>query len=213
MNRQTNGFPSLAAVIGMFALLFAFNSQANLIGSFNHSYDSGNVLIDLNVFDGQPGGKYLWEYTVSNIGFDPVPGATNGFSGFELFLPTDIPEITDITPNGSSTPPWEINCCSGHAVEWDIRDSVGNGVMIGETGIFSFLTDPRDVAINDSGWFHSWRRGGQTDIITTVGMHVPWVPGLSPISTPEPGVVALFAIGLIGLGFATRRRQRHPFTA
>ena len=46
------------------------------------------LVIDLNVFDGQPGGRYLWEYTVHNNSYDPQPGMTNGFSGFELFLPS-----------------------------------------------------------------------------------------------------------------------------
>lgn len=29
-----------------------------------------------------------------------------------------------------------------------------------------------------------------------------------PVSTPEPGTLALFGIGLVGLGFAARRRRR-----
>jgi hypothetical protein len=177
-----------------FLLTFASQpSEASLIFTFSHTYAGGSIDIDLNVFDGQPGGRYLWEYTVTNSGYNPNPGTSNGFSGFELFLPTPIPEIADITAPGG-IPPWEINCCSGNPVEWDIRNSAGLGVMPGFSGVFSFTTLPRAVAINDNGWFHTWQNNSQTNIISTLGMHVPWVPGLIPI--PEPGTLALTCLGL-----------------
>jgi len=206
MNRQKKLIPKLvlATVGAAFFLLFAFGAQASLISSFHHSYDSDSIFIDLSVFDAQPGGRFLWEYTVTNNSYDPNPGVTNGFSGFELFLPSPIPEIADITPNGTSSPPWEINCCSGNPVEWDIRNSAGNGIMPGNSGVFSFTTDPRVVAINNNGWFHTWQ-GGQTNIVTTIGMHVPLVPGLAP-AVPEPEILGLFAIGFMALGFVRRRR-------
>lgn len=201
-NRGTlRGF--LAASTAVFCLLFAFGAKASLIHTFNHSYDSGNISIDLNVYDGQTGGRYLWEYTVTNTSYDPNPGTSNGFSGFELYLPSPIPEIADITPGA----PWESNCCSGRPVEWDIRNSAGNGIMPGESGIFSFTTDPRVVAINNDGWFHTWENGGQTNIITTLGMHVPLVPGLTPATVPEPGTLGLLALGMAAFGLR-RRRQR-----
>jgi len=181
-------------------------AQAAQIHFFSHTYgflaDPAAVTIDLRVFDGQPGGKYLWEYTVTNNSFSPTVGS-NGFSGFELFLPTPIPEVADVTPNALSVPPWEINCCSGNPIEWDIRNSDGDGILPGDMGVFSFTTDPRAVAINDSGWFHSWVNNGQVDIVPTPGMHVPWVPGLVPL--PEPGTLALLGVALAALAF--RRRQ------
>ena len=215
---------TLSAVL-LFVLCTALVPQganATLLGTFFHTYGFGTdpnaVQIDLRYYDGQPGGKYLWEYTVTNNSYDPNPGVSNGFSGFELFLPSPIPEISGISPNPGSTPPWEIDCCSGNPTEWDIRNSVGNGVMPGQNLIFSFLTNPRPVATNDSGWFHTWQFDTQTDIVFTTGsnqpfalvatasgpLHVPWVPGLTPI--PEPATLALVAIGVAGLA-AVRRRK------
>lgn len=70
---------------------FAGTANAAQIGHFEHNYGSVDIILDL--FNGQPGGKYLWRYTVINHTFDPNPGVSNGFSGFELFLPSPIPEI------------------------------------------------------------------------------------------------------------------------
>ena len=191
----------LKILFGFVFLLSAVNANAGLIHHFDHSFDGGSVDIALDVFDNA--GVYSWEYTVSNNSYDPIPGTTNGFSGFELFLPSPIPEIASIVPNPGSTPPWEIDCCSGNPVEWDIRDSVGLGVMPGSSLVFSFTTGPRAVAINNDGWFHSWENNVQVNIVSTPGMHVPWVPGLEPI--PEPSTLALLCVGVLGASLSRRR--------
>ncbi len=38
------------------------------------------------------------------------------------------------------------------------------------------------------------------------GAPTPEVPGSDSVSVPEPSIIALFAAGLFGLGFARRRR-------
>lgn len=169
---------NLAAIAAIVWCCSAGSASAALIGHWVHNY--GSVIITLDLFDGQPGGKYLWRYTVDNLSYDPNPGSSNGFSGFELFLPSPIPEIADIDPNPGTVPPWDVNCCSGNPVEWDRNNAEGNGIMPGASGVFQFTTDPRLVAVNDDGWFHTWQGNVQTDITMTFGMHVPFVPGLQP---------------------------------
>lgn len=206
--KRRNLRPVVAAVALAFgALVVSGPASAGLLAHFDHSYLGGAVEIDLDVYSGAPdapAGKYLWKYTVTNISYDPTPGSSNGFSGFELFLPSPIPEIADIT---DPAPGWEHNCCSGLPQEWDIRNSNGLGIMPGQTGIFSFTTDPRLVAINDAGWFHSWVSDLQTSTNPTVGMHVPLVPGLVPIATPAPGTVLLLGLGIAALAWM---RTRYP---
>jgi len=173
-----------------------------------HNY-GGLITIEAKVTD--QGGSYLWEYTVTNLAFAPVDG--NGFSGFELALPVLVPDIANITsPAG-----WDVNCCSGLPVEWDIEQP-GVGILVGDSGVFSFTTDPRLITLS-TGWFHSWSPdpGSQIDInyydsfncgptgafTPCAGPEVPDV--LSP-AIPEPSTMVLFATGVVGIVSRLRRR-------
>lgn len=148
---------------------------------FSNSHDYGQIRVRVDVHDNYLGDptKYQWVYTVQNVSFDPVPGTSNGFSGFELALPAFVPDIANITaPDG--TPPWSINCCSGQPVEWDLQtvnDVVSGGTMPGQTEVYSFTTLPRLIT-SSTGWYHTWEFGVQTDIIYYPTGDGPEVPDL-----------------------------------
>ena len=147
---------------------------------FSNTHNYGAVIIRVDVFNNYFGdfNKYHWVYTVTNVSYEPNPGLTNGFSGFELALPLAVPDIGDITaPDGIG--PWLINCCSGLPVEWDLTNSggagVGGGTLPGQTEVYSFTTLPRLITVS-SGWFHSWQGDVQVAIVNYPTGDAPEVP-------------------------------------
>lgn len=102
-----------------------------------------------------------FQYTVHNVSFDPTPGITNGFSGFQIRFPQAVPELyNQQSPDVGG--PWHQNSYSGlfppFGAEWDVN-LAGYGIMPGETGVFSYCTFERlDVIVEapDAGWFHTW---------------------------------------------------------
>ena len=145
-----------------------------LIFTNTHNYAFGAdplaVVIKVEVFDNYAGDftKYHWVYTVTNNSFEPNPGSSNGFSGFETTLPASVPDIGDISaPDG--IPPWAINCCSGAPVEWDLSNSAGapvaGGTLPGQTEVYGFTTLPR-LIVQSTGWFHTWETDIQTFIVS-----------------------------------------------
>lgn len=155
------------------------NSPAGLIFSNLHNY--GSCVIEVRVFDNYLGdtSKYWWTYIVRNFTFDPNPGTSNGFSGFELQLPVNVPDIANIDPMA----PWDVNAFSGLPVEWDLRNSNGLGVMPTQTKVFSFTTLPRLISAS-SGWFHTWEFDGQSNIINYPPDNAPEVPNV--LDNPVP---------------------------
>lgn len=137
-------------------------SGDGLLFTNTHFYvtDWGNIDIKVEVFNNYQGDftKYWWKYSVTNHSYDPLPGSTNGFAGFETALPNNVPDIGDFgAPDG--IPPWEMNMYSGQPVEWDLTNTngapVGGGTMPGETEVYSFTTAPRLVVVSE-GWIHTW---------------------------------------------------------
>lgn len=187
-------------------LLPATSAHAALIAFQSNSYAFGGdptaVVIESRVFDN--GAFYLWEYTVFNNSYDPNPGTSNGFSGFELALPGGFPpDLGNVT---SPSAGWESNCCSGLPMEWDIRNSIGLGIMPGFSGIFSFTTLPRVIQTADDGWFHTWQFDGQSDIVSYGADNAPLAPDLLRPPIPEPATLLLLATGLAVVTLRRRRR-------
>ena len=156
------------------ALLFT-NTHAYPIG-----INPNGVVIRVDVFDNYLGDftKYHWVYTVTNNAFEPNPGVSNGFSGFELTLPINVPDIANIAaPDGIG--PWIVNGFSGLPVEWDLRNTdglpVNGGTLVGQTEVYSFTTLPRLVTLS-TGWFHTWQQDIQTDIYNYPAGNGPEVP-------------------------------------
>jgi hypothetical protein len=190
--------------------------RAGEIFTNTHTYafggDPGAVSIQVQVFDHFNGSplQYLWQYTVTNHSYDPIPGQTNGFAGFALALPTLPLDVGTVTgpPNWDHSTGIDIP----HAVEWDIDDDNG-GIMPGHTGVFSFTTLPRAVTIGE-GLFHTWKpidgQGAkqQFAFVNFENIEVPEV-GRPPLATPEPGSAALLGLALLGAaGFSGRRIRR-----
>ena len=160
------------------------NATTGLIFTNTHAYAFGGdpiaVVIKVDVYDNYLGDftKYHWVYTVTNNSFEPNPGSSNGFSGFETAMPADVPDLGDVSaPDG--IPPWTVNCCSGLPLEWDLPSTpgvpVGGGTLPGETEVYSFTSTPRLITIS-TGWFHTWEADVQTTIVSYPEGDGPEVP-------------------------------------
>ncbi len=146
----------------------------------------GQVLMTENVWEGcVVDDRFVphdmtWEYVVDNVSFDPDPGVTNGFSGFQILFPAAIPELyNQLSPTTGG--PWLQNAFSGgfppFGVEWD-APLPGFGILPGESGSFSFCTFERvDVIVESegvgggpAGWGHTWGLAFPEPIIDADGI-------------------------------------------
>jgi hypothetical protein len=161
----------------------------------------GQVLITVDKYEGVelPDGTFIphdmtWEYEVENLSYDPEPGYTNGFSGFQILFPGPVAELYN-QQSPATGGPWKQNSFSGQfppwGVEWD-ADLPGIGIMPGETGVFSFCTFERlnrfyedsGVGSGPAGWAHTW------------GLPIPeLIIDLDGTATPGVGSTQEVAIG------------------
>jgi hypothetical protein len=194
------------AALAIATVMASATASAAVIFSNSHAY-GGLITIDVTVEDNYLGdfGKYWWKYNVHNLTFDPNPGTSNGFSGFETALPAGVPDLLD---RAAPTAAWIFDCCSGDPVEYDITNTGGLGVMPGGSGLFSFTSLPRFITTS-TGWFHTWQHDSQTDVTFYTSFPDqtgPEVPDVLRPPIPEPGTLALLGIGFAGL--AWRRRKQ-----
>jgi hypothetical protein len=178
--------------------------SAATVLSNSHNY-GGLVTINVTVEDNYLGdfSKYFWKYDVTNHTYDPNPGTSNGFSGFELGIQSG--EGLGLADMKAPNSGWDFNCCSGDAVEYDIRNSAGLGIMPGESGSFSFTSLPVSITNSPNGWWHSWENDSQTAIRNFsefTGATGPEIPVI-----PEPETYTMLMIGLGLVGFIVRRKQ------
>lgn len=89
------------------AFSMPMTASATPLFSNSHDYSFGsdptavNILVE--VFDNFAGdfSKYEWRYTVTNNSYEPAPGTSNGFSGFETTLPAAVPDLLSVCANCS----------------------------------------------------------------------------------------------------------------
>lgn len=199
-------FYSLLTIIFLWMITYSTTSVATLISSDTYLWtdpdSGGSISIDVKVYDNFNGDytKNKWDYSISNISFDPVPGESNGFSGFALIFPNAITDLANqFGPTG-----WDMNCCGieppGGAT-WDISNSSGSGILIGQTADFGFSTNAGEcIVVNPcpfcGSFGYTYINGFPSNLFAS-NLTVP---------CPEPPTLTL--IGLGSLLISRMRKER-----
>lgn len=177
---------SMLALMLAATLIFSGSSAAfeegGLVLLNSHAFtwtdpdSGGSVIITENVYEGcyDVDGSFnphdmTWEYVVYNIDYDPIPGVTNGFSGFQVLFPGPVDELyNQLSPAIGG--PWDQNAHSGvvNGAEWD-APLPGVGIMPCETGVFSFCANEREDVVTEGNWAHTWGLGIPEPIVDADG--------------------------------------------
>jgi len=174
----------LSIFLGLLLFIGALNASPSAFGGgvapiATHTFlwtdpvSGGQIQVTENVLQGcsdaHPS-EFTFEYSVLNLSYEPSPPDSNGLSGWQLIFNQQIPELhNQMSPTIGGT--WMQNAFSGSfppfGAEWDVMNSGGAGILMGQTGVFSFCTDPRqDIVVNQppanplgpgpNGWAHTW---------------------------------------------------------
>jgi hypothetical protein len=200
-----------SVLLGLLVLAYVGAAQAITITnqSFTWVDPSSSGVVDIAVTVTDNGLTMDWVYNVTNISYDPAPGASNGLSGFHLVFADAVPELSNVFgPAG-----WINNCCGVPPPDgwvWDITNNLGFGIAVGASDLFGFTTGQRGLVVQSGSWMHSWvvppfcREFPRCAEYSAFGQDI-LVPG-QPI--PEPSSVTAFSVGLLLVHSAVRRRTR-----
>jgi len=129
-----------------------------------------------------------WSFDFFTLGFNGLGGGTGTISatlGFDL--PTGAPVAEGTSEGGFGT--------------FFGLISAGNLTWVTQPGVFS-LGDGSQYSVTFANL------SGVTVGSAVVGATITLLQGGSAVSVPEPGTLSLFGLGLLGVGFLARRRQR-----
>ena len=169
-------------------------------------------------------GQESFIYEVTNVNWTPINGV-NGLSGFNIYNQFDV----DTVGNAFGPPGWE--AFAGYSgvntppnpdnFEWDIRDDVGSGLLVGQTGLFGFTVAAGQYGDGHYGpgsWMHSWSGAVQVDIcdMDDISGPVPfWVTKWLEDAweeTPDDGVIDLGERWLFNIGITVSNDLPFPIT-
>jgi hypothetical protein len=95
---------------------------------------------------------------------------------------------------------------TGNAERQLLGGKANSGIKIGNTGTFNFGDILNLDLTNATNLFVRFQRTGSDGEGSDRGRYCTGVDCDPPQGVPEPSIIALFGLGLLGLGFASRRK-------
>ncbi len=171
----------------------------------------GTALLTLT---GTTADSYTFDYSVSNISTDPI--LTSRISGFGFNTDPNISRasstgtFTKVGTYSNAPNIGTVDVCFKSGGGNNCAGGGGGGVNMGQTGTGSltlnFAAPLTSLALNDFFVRYQSITGAGT-VSSAVGTGTVTSSSSGGTQVPEPGVVGLFALGVLGLGIGLGRRQ------